>query len=194
MNKLVCFALLTLVATVALAATTKLDSLFTDPKTKTRQPASTWPAELDKEFEVTAPEGRAPASAGQKPVASKGQRRSRLPASIQDGFELRVRYNNLVSMFWVVKREDKYDLMYANSAGSKSSVGLSSDAFKRFHDAAREVKAIEGDLSKCQDASMQLHVIEVGKSEKSVTSCINAKTKPAEALRAFSNTLSSMIQ
>ena len=191
MKKLILFASFVVIASTAFAASTKLSSLFTDPKSKARQPASAWPVELDKEFQVTAPEGRAPASADQP--AAPG-RRSRLPASIQNGFELRVRYNNLVSMFWVVKREDKYDLMYANSAGSKSSVGLTPDVFKRFHDAARDLKPIEGDLSKCQDASMQLHVVEVGKAEKTLTSCVNAKTKSAEALRGFGNTLSSMIQ
>jgi hypothetical protein len=209
MTKLPFFALTTLSVATALTvftfaakslADTELNALYSDTSAIVRAPASDpFPEELLKDFVVSAPE-REPASVvgHAKPAAhvpaKAAARRSRLPASIANGFELRVQYNKLTSMFWVVERDTHYDLVFANSAGSKASLGLSPDNFKTMHQLARGFTPLESNLAKCKDASMQMHVVANGSAERTVTMCVNTKSTEADRLRGLSQSLAAMVR
>jgi hypothetical protein len=189
--------LLTLSVSFAAHGEEELDVLFTTPGQALRTPASATPEDLVKDFSVIGPE-RSPASLKAKSsgkvmkVAKVINRRSRLPASVSDGFELRVQFNKLTTTFWVVKRDVHYDLLFANSSGSRASVGLSQEDFARIYGIADNFKAKEYDIQKCKDSSIQLHVLSskpTAPPEKTITMCVNAKTKEADALRNLSQAL-----
>ena len=187
------FTMLAFLAVFA-AQATELDPLFQGTASALRVPAAAPPEEFTKDFTVVGPE-RNPASAEKGKKAGKtSARRSRLPAAVANGLELRVQYNKLTSMFWVVQRGVHYDLVYANSSGSKSSIGLSIENFKAVYDIAQDFKSTEGDLSKCREASMQLHIVRTGHPERTVTMCVNEKGAAADKLRLFSQSLAAMVR
>ena len=93
-----------------------------------------------------------------------------------------------------VERESHYDLVFANSAGSKASLGLSPDNFKTMHQLARGFTPLDSNLSKCKDASMQMHVVAAGKPERTITMCVNAKNAEADRLRGLSQSLAAMVR
>lgn len=166
-----------------------LDRLYTHPGETVRAPASAPSAdEFAKDFGVIAPE-RSPASAKPISKAKSPSRRSRLPSSVADGFELRVQYKKLTSTFWVVRRDSHHDLLFANSSGSRSSVGLTADDFHRLYSVANSFKPRESDTRKCKESIMQMHVVTSGQNEKTVTLCANEKSKDAEGLRTLSQAL-----
>jgi hypothetical protein len=161
-------------------------------------------AHLDESFVVTPPE-RIPASNARKATrpaktfaGKTTQRRSTLPDDIVNGLEFRVRFKQqnevMNEMFWVVERNHRYDLIYANSAHSKSTHSLSSMQFRDYYQVARNFKAYEGSLTKCKDASMQLHVLAVNKPERSVTMCLNSKGKVADNLRLLGTLLGNKVR
>lgn len=173
-----------------------LHVLYRNPDEKLRAPASSLPEDLAASFTVAAPE-REPAAVKKKNTKapkSALKRRSRLPATIANGIELRVQYNKLNSMFWLVERGSTYDLVYANSAGSKASLGLSSDDFKAMHRLALGFQPYEGDLSKCKESTMQMHVVTAGQAERTVTMCVNTKGPMAEKLRGLSQSLAALVR
>lgn len=173
----------------------KLNTLYTQPnlRLRARAPANL-PEDMQKSFVVSAPE-RMPASLPAQSKAVQSQvRRSRLPASVANGFELRVQYNKLTSMFWVVEREQRYDLVFANSAGSKASLGLAPETFKALHRVAYGFTPLESNLKSCPEASMQLHVVARGSPERTVTMCVNSKGTAADQLRGLSQSLAAMIR
>ena len=161
-------------------------------------------ADLDESFVVTPPE-RVPASnTGKANRASKmgagnsALRRSTIPADVSNGLEFRVRFKQqnevMNEMFWVVERNHRYDLIYANSAHSKSTHSLSAIQFRDYHLAALKFNSFEGSLSKCKDASMQLHVLSAKKPERSVTMCLNTKGKVADNLRLLGTGLGNKVR
>ncbi len=161
-------------------------------------------ADLNEYFVVTPPE-RVPASIARKSLQPSkaltgrpANRRSTIPTDVVNGLEFRVRFkqNNEVmnEMFWVVERNHRYDLIYANSAHSKSTHSLSAMAFREYHLAALNFKAFEGSLVKCKDSSMQLHVLSAGKPERTVTMCLNSKGKVADNLRNLGTFLGNKVR
>jgi hypothetical protein len=189
--------LTTLLSNSFVARAEILHLIFTEPEVRSRAPASAWPEELAADFAVEEPSNREPASIirrakskGKAPTKSQVAtgRRSRLPSFVQDGFEIRVKAANLVTTFWVVKRGDKYDLLYANSAGSRASVSLSPESFHAVQSQAARIPASETNVKKCAD-SMQLLQVSVGTKERASTFCLNSKAPAAEQLRMLGNTL-----
>jgi hypothetical protein len=178
-----------------------------------RQPANDdWPEDLGKDFVVTPPE-REPASVKTKakphPKAAnakkndgknaandqtKTARRSRLPAGVNDGFELRVLYNAITTMIWVVKRGEKFDLLFANSSNSRASRSLTNERFRELYQTALSFSASETNIAQCKNANMQLHVVGTGKPERTITMCVNSKSKQAEQLRNFAQSLAVTVQ
>ncbi len=174
-----------------------------------RQPANDdWPEDLGKDFVLTPPE-RAPASVKTKakphPKAAnarknaendqaKTPRRSRLPAGVNDGFELRVLYNAITTMIWVVKRGEKFDLLFANSSNSRASRSLTNEKFRELYQNALSFSASETNIAQCKNANMQLHVVGTGKPERTITMCVNSKSKQAEQLRNFAQSLAVAVQ
>lgn len=173
-------------------AETPLDSLYTDPQTPMREPASSEQTN-DPDFVVTPPE-RAPASTAANSTHAKGSRRSRLPPSVVNGFELRVQFKNLNSMFWVVERNGRYDLVYANSSGSKSSLSLSRPSFNQLKKVAGGLRPVEENISKCKNASLQLHIVEPKLKERTVTTCHDSKSATAKQLLNFSGQLAALVR
>jgi len=170
-----------------------LNSLYTDPQTAPRAPASE--QARDPAF-VVAPPDRSPASGAAKAVAHgpSAARRSKLPLDIINGFELRVQFKNLNSTFWVVERQGRYDMIYANSGGSQSSVSLSQPSFSQLQKIAGSFKVFEENISKCKSASMQLHVVAAKQKERTVTLCANSKAPAAQQLLRFSDQLAMMVR
>lgn len=173
---------------------TPLNSLYTDPQTATRAPATSEQAQ-DPAF-VVAPPDRSPASGAAKAVAhgQSAARRSKLPLDIINGFELRVQFKNLNSTFWVVERQGRYDMIYANSGGSQSSVSLSQPSFGQLQKIAGSFKPFEENISKCKSASLQLHVVAAKQKERTVTLCANSKAPAAQQLLRFSDQLAMMVR
>lgn len=167
-----------------------LNSLYTDPQVTTRTPASE--PVIDPAF-VVAPPDRSPASSAAKAIAAPS-RRSKLPLDVVNGFELRVQYKKLNSMFWVVERKGQYDLIYANSGGSKSSVSLGQPNFSQLHKVAGSFKPVEENISKCKDASLQLHVVAAKQKERTITLCANSRAPAAQQLLRFSDQLAVMVR
>lgn len=190
---LVTTALFTLVLMSPLRSQSEeLHLIFSEPDVRSRAPASAWPEELATDFAVEEPSNRGPASVkrGKKPTKSQLEtgRRSRLPSFVQDGFEIRVKAAGLVTTFWVVKRADKFDLLYANSAGSRASVSLSPESFSAVKSQAARIPASETNVKKCSD-SMQIHQVSPTMKERSSTFCLNSTAPAAEQLRTLGNTL-----
>ena len=168
-----------------------------------RSPASSAKAKQLKEMKSkTDPKAAALSASASKSshvgMASRSNaqpvRKSRLPSSVEDGFEYRMQYGKLVSTFWVVKRAGRYDLLYSNSAGSKTSINLPTESFAFLHNAAQSIRNEQTDIRKCLSASMQIHVVAEGQAEKTVSACVQGKNKSAAELRDLGNLLSTVVR
>jgi hypothetical protein len=180
---------------------TDLHPLLREGQSTQRSPAAAInePEDLIPFFVIEAPADRGPASVKKtaanqpKSKTTSPDRRSRLPASVKVGFELRVKHENLVSMFWVAKRDDRYDLLYANSSGSRVNVGLTPEGFTKLHELASGIKSAHTNVKNCPNSIMQIHVLDAGRKERTVTSCVTSKSRSAEELRVLGATLASMV-
>lgn len=121
-------------------------------------------------------------------------------ASASDGFEFKIRVKQLISAVWVLKRGDRYDLVFANNTGSRVNLSLPAEQFYALKNAATDLRAANdsrqpasSDLSKCKDQFIQMEVMET-KTRKQVATCLNAKSKPAEELRRFGSALTAMVR
>jgi hypothetical protein len=200
------FFALSLFSTLASAADTsdcptadELDTHLTDATIFSREPASAAsvekpnPTRWNPVFIVTPPE-RGPASTASKVVRARTARRSHLPPEVINGFELRVQYNGLNSMFWVAEREGHFDLVYANSAGSKSSIGLNASNFSQYLGWANSFKPYEEPLTRCKGASLQLHVLNAKRPEQTTTLCVNSTAPAAKRLIGLSQSLVALVR
>jgi len=144
---------------------------------------------------------RAPAStpANRKKHLAAQQRHSRLPMSVKDGFEIKITYQQKTpplketSMFWVVMRDAKFDLLYATSGGSRSSVSLSPEVFQQLMGQVQELKPIERDVHRCKASNIQLSIVKPSKPERQIFSCINDKGAEAHKLTALSQSLAMIV-
>lgn len=167
------------------AATDEIDVFYRTEKINSRMPAST---SREKEMQALEP-NREPAAA-----KSAQGRRSKLPAEVVDGFELRVRYQKVTSAFWVTRRADKFQLDFVNSGDSRATLTLSADIFRQLHSVAERIKPAEHSLAKCKEASAQLHVLSAGRPERTLTTCLQAKGEDTEILRQLSQSLALMVK
>lgn len=126
--------------------------------------------------------------------ASDSSALSGLPPDVSEGFMIKVLYQNTSTMFWVVKRIDKFDLLYANTHGSQGSIGLSPELFHRLEGIVATFKATTLNVSKCKTSNIRLDTIVAGKPSKSVVTCVGQKGTEPEKLRGLTNSLSSLIQ
>lgn len=190
------------------SATSLFDRIFIDSKVKLKKSTSDFPADLVSNFIAIAPGengDRQPAAATRNKaakirtkevvIANRPQaRKSRLPASVSDGFEYRVRIGKQVSTFWVVKRKDRSDLLFANNSGSRASVGLSKENFQSLLSTALSLNAKDGDISACPAASIQIHVVANGIAERTMSSCLTSKSTSVVAFRDLGGALSSYVR
>jgi len=72
------------------------------------------------------PDEREPASTS-RPATAKPK--AHWSASISEGFEFKIRVKQQVSAVWVLKRDDHYDLIFANNAGSRVNLSLRPNSF-----------------------------------------------------------------
>jgi hypothetical protein len=172
-----------------------LNKLFSDPALAGGKSVEHLPANVAKDFNQPLKEfgeSRSPASIAQKPLAiHSAPEKSRMPASVTDGFEMLVRFGKIVSAFWVVKRGDKLDFVFANNNGSRVAVGLSPESFSFLQSQAEAAAEASATAPGCNQKKIELHVVEEGKPQRDIASCIDAKTKPAKNLRELSELLAS---
>ncbi len=123
-----------------------------------------------------------------------GIRRSQLPASVHEGFEFRLQYGRLITTFWVVNRGTNYDLVYANSSGSRVTIGIPVTSFSYLQETAEAVHHDVNDISRCPAAKIQMHIVSEGEKEQSIAACVQGNTKAAADLRAMGNLLSTLVR
>jgi hypothetical protein len=127
-------------------------------------------------------------------IAVYETQKPRLPASVSDGFEMRVKLGAQVSTFWVIKRGDHHDLLFANNSGSKLSIGLSYENFNYLQSVAHDIPGIKTETTRCPASIVQMQVVEDGKAIRTVESCANTKGAAADRLRNLGGLLSNMIR
>jgi hypothetical protein len=120
------------------------------------------------------------------------KRYERMPASISEGLELRVHYESQISVFWVLKRQNRYELSFANNGGSRASLNLPKEAFYEYTSSARRLqkKGARLQTSKCKNQKIELRLISGGFKQKPFGSCLNEKGPVGDTLRYMGNSLS----
>ncbi len=190
-----CFSVLVVAAGVFMANSARAeflgqDALFTGVRRPTKgqdgipktykKLSEAFTVSIDDEGDV-----RAPAS-----VKSKAQHWS---ATTSDGFEFKIRVKQQVSAVWVFKHDDRYDLIFANNAGSRVNLALPAEQFYALKNAAADLRSPASDTSACQDSFIQLEMVEKS-SHKIVSTCLNSKSKAADQLRLFGSTLTAYVR
>lgn len=148
--------------------------------------------EIDREREPASAAGKRTksAKAPKRSMASQG----RLPSSVSDGFELRMRVGQQVSRVWVLKRNERFDLAFSNSTGSNFKASIPSEAFHYLHSTAQEIRAGKSEITRCPTSSIQLYVVQTGKPERLVDACVSSKSKSAEGLRMLSGLVATYVR
>ncbi len=126
------------------------------------------------------------------------------PHDVSEGFVLKVVYKKetqatakpaVVSVaYWVVKRDDHFDMLYANSRQSQGSFSLSAEIFLKLQGFIQELKPTTLNVSRCQQSNIRLDALVGGKIVKTVVSCISDKGSDADHLRGLANSLSSLVE
>ena len=139
----------------------------------------------------SADDDRSPASV-QRPTIAK-PKAQHWSASSSDGFEFKIRVKQQVSAVWVLKRDDHYDLIFANNTGSRVNMALPAEQFYALKNAATDLRAPASDMAKCKDSFIQLELVEKS-THKLVSTCLNTKSKAADELRLFGSTLTAYVR
>lgn len=141
--------------------------------------------------------GRNPASNVKAGAASDA--RSQIPKTVSQGIEMRVKSNNETAAFWVVKRNEKFSFVYANSSGTKTAKDLADNTFRNLYAfageaiVAREPQSIDGAVA-CAGSTVQLFVVGRPGPEKTKTVCIDAKRKPSEKFFTLGQMLANLVK
>lgn len=150
------------------------------------QPQDTGLTETAKQDPFTAQleEDREPASVPAK---------SAWTAQTHEGFEFKIRQKNSVQAVWVMKRDDHFDVIFANNTGSRVNLTIPAQQFYALKNAAADMRAPASDMSKCKDNFMQLEMVDVN-THKLVATCMMTKGKDADLLRQFGAALTQMVR
>ncbi len=139
------------------------------------------------EDDLTADSDRAPASIGGKKIAHWS-------AATSEGFQYKIRIKKQLSSVWVLKRNDRYDLIFATNAGSRVNLTLPAEQFYALKNAASDLRApASTDMKKCKDNYVQVEIVE-DKALKSIEACLSARGAQAEQLRQFGSALSALVR
>lgn len=144
---------------------------------------------LSNDDETADDRGPASVAKGQAPAKQKPH----WSASTSDGFEFKIRVKQQLSAVWVLKRDDRYDLIFANNAGSRVNLALPAEQFYALKNAATDLRAPASDIAKCKDSFVQLEMVEKS-TRRLVSTCLNTKSKAADELRLFGATLTSYVR
>ena len=171
------------------------DALFTGILNPTKG-VSGLPGSLknrDIAFQVTSDDHREPASINPNSKQKVKSKSVHWTDSTTDGFEFKIRIKQQVSAVWVMKRNDHYDLIFANNNGSRVNLTIPAEQFYALKNAATDLRAPASDLSNCKDQFIQLEMVETN-SRKMVSTCLNTKSKPADELRRFGSALTAYVR
>lgn len=141
-----------------------------------------------------APSRLAQQESGSTSSASIADSKSQWPSTASDGFEFRVRNKSQLSSMWVMKREGRYDVVFATNGGSRVNVTIPPDQFYALTNAASEIRSPASDTGKCRDSFVQVNVVSSGNHGRAVASCLSAKGKDAEKLRMLGAALSGYVR
>lgn len=119
--------------------------------------------------------------------------KARWPQGASEGFEFRVRHKAQVSSMWVMKRQDRFDVVYATNGGSRVNLTIPADQFYALSSAASELRSTTNTTEKCRDSFVQVNVV-AANGGRAIASCLEAKGKDADKLRVFGATLSSFVR
>ncbi len=156
----------------------------------------------DRAFQIIGDEQREPASVktvpntvakSKAPTAPTTKVAQHWSASTTDGFEFKVRMKKQISAVWVMKRNDRYDLIFANNSGSRLNLSIPAEQFYALKNAATDLRAPASDLSKCKDQFIQLEIIQKDLRTK-VSTCLNTNSKQADQLRQFGSNLTAYVR
>ena len=142
------------------------------------------PEGLDADDFPVEPAGRAPASVAAAKHWSK---------STTDGFEYKIHIKKQVSVVWVMKRANSYDLVFANNNGSRVNMTIPAEQFYALKNFATDLRAPASDVGKCKDNFIQLEMVDQMSSKK-IATCLSTKSKQAEKLREFGSALTAYIR
>jgi hypothetical protein len=140
-------------------------------------------------FQIGQDDEREPASLAKSSAAKKAD----WAASTSDGFEYKVRMKQQVTAVWVLKRDDHFDLIFANNNGSRVNMTIPAEQFYALKNAASDLRSPASDTSSCKDSFMQLEMVEKN-TRKMVTTCLSTKSKQADELRMFGSTLTAIVR
>lgn len=142
---------------------------------------------------VTLTKSNKPMPAALNTTAMASEAQARWPAGASEGFEFRVRHKAQLSSMWVMKRQDRYDVVYATNGGSRVNLTIPPDQFYALTTAASELRSTASTTEKCRDSFVQVHVVSSG-SGRAVASCLEAKGKDADKLRMLGAALSNFVR
>ena len=114
-------------------------------------------------------------------------------ATASEGFQYKIRIKQQLSSVWVLKRNEHYDLVFANSSGSRVNLSIPAEQFYELKNAAADLRAPASDTTKCKDNFVQIEVIEQ-KTLKSIEACLSSKGPQAEKIRQFGSALSALVR
>lgn len=185
-----------LIACVASAATSastpdyvdiQLDPLYSEDKPELKKGRNEVPKEMEPIIEsALLIEGlRQPAA----------QQKRGLAATVNDGFEFKVRQGSRVTAFWVKKNGEQFDLIFATNGGSRASSSIPVEHYAQLTAVAGALRSPASvDLKQCKDSYVKLVVINDGKEAMPVTACLNSKGKQAEQIKRFGTALVSYVR
>jgi hypothetical protein len=130
---------------------------------------------------------RAPASV----QPNKSKVAARFPSNVSEGFEYKVKIGNRLTAFWVVKRGNQHELIFANNAGSKASFTIPVEHFYQLNTAARGVRAPASDAKTCKEGYVRMQFYDET-PQKTITTCLNLKK--AAAVKQLGAVLSSYVR
>lgn len=186
----------------AVSPTSTLTEFYSEKGSSPTRGSASIPSEIEQDFAVAANDNvsidiaRAPAAArSKKKTADSG---ARLPKTVSDGFEYKVKMGKRVSTFWVIRRGPKFDLMFVNNAGSRTSLSLAQQHFAYLTEAATQaasnLRQPASDPKSCKTAFVRLHIVEQSKASREIGICLSAKSRTDEPLKQLGNVLASMVQ
>lgn len=148
--------------------------------------------EIPKEFEPLL--AAAFGIGGHREPAATNQKQG-LAATVNDGFEFKVRQGSRVTAFWLKKNGDRFDLVFATNGGSRASSSIPVEHYAQLTAVAGALRSpASTDLKQCKDSYVKLVVVSDGKEEKPVTACLSAKGKQADQIKRFGSALVSYVR
>ena len=127
------------------------------------------------------------------PKAQKPSQKG-LASTLKEGFEYKVYQGKRVTAFWVLKRQDQFDLVFATNGGSRQTTDLKVEHFRTLIDQADSLRSPASSLSQCKSNYVRLVVVSGGKEEREVSACLDSKAPSTESLKKLGNALASYVR